>query len=208
MKKNSMLISFEGIDFSGKSTQINRLTKKLGEINKNCVTLREPGGTVIGEKIRDILLDKKADEMTSETELLLYSAARAQLVREQIIPRLKEGYWVILDRFFDSTTAYQGFGRGLSINKIEQITNFAVESHIPDITFYLRLSPEAMKSRKLTAGRADDRLESNRDSFFEKIFSGYEKIANESKDRFRVIDADKPEEEIFSIIWEILSRYL
>lgn len=208
MKKNSLLISFEGIDFSGKSTQINRLTKKLHGIKKNYVTLREPGGTVIGEKIRDILLDKKADEMASETELLLYSAARAQLVREQIIPRLKEGYWVILDRFFDSTIAYQGFGRGLSINKIEQITNFAVETHIPDITFYLRLSPEAMKSRKLTAGRADDRLESNRDSFFENIFSGYEEIANENKDRFRVIDANKPEEEIFSIIWEMLSSHL
>ena len=144
-----LFISFEGIDYSGKSTQIKLLTRKLEAFNKPFITLREPGGTIIGEKIRDILLDREANEMTPETELLLYSAARAQLVRQKVLPHLENGFFVILDRFFDSTLAYQGYGRNLPLIKIEQITEFAVQDNIPDLTFYLRLSLDKMDERNV-----------------------------------------------------------
>ena len=208
MTNKALFISFEGIDYSGKSTQIDLLTKKLEELGKPYITLREPGGTVIGEKIRDILLDREADEMTPETELLLYSAARAQLVRQEVIPHLEKGYVVILDRFFDSTLAYQGYGRDLPVNKIEQITDFAVEMNVPDLTFYLRLTVEEMKKRKNIAGRTDDRLEANSHQFFEKIISGYDELSVKYRDRFISIDAGKPEEDVFIEIWNKVESYL
>ena len=208
MSNKPLFISFEGIDYSGKSTQIKLLTRKLEAFNKPFITLREPGGTIIGEKIRDILLDREANEMTPETELLLYSAARAQLVRQKVLPHLENGFFVILDRFFDSTLAYQGYGRNLSLIKIEQITEFAVQDNVPDLTFYLRLSIDKMDERKRTAGRADDRLEANNRDFFEKIINGYEELSKLYKNRFIPVNADRDEEVIFTDIWNRIKEHL
>ena len=122
-----MFITFEGLDFCGKSTQVEILKNYLESKGKDVKIIREPGGTEISEKIRDILLDKKNSEMTIESELLLFSSSRAQLVRERIIPLLKEGYFVISDRFHDSSVAYQGYGRGISISSVKEIQNFTIK---------------------------------------------------------------------------------
>lgn len=197
MNKKGLFLTFEGIDFSGKSTQIELLVNELNSHSVRNITLREPGGTAIGEEIRKILLDKNSTGMAAETELLLYSAARAQIVREKIEPKLQEGYVVILDRFFDSTIAYQGYGRQLALDKIEQITHFAVQKIIPDMTFYFKLDLEDMYERKHNTGREDDRLEANEREFFERIIEGYEILAKANPKRYQVLDAGKGKEAIF-----------
>jgi dTMP kinase len=189
MMKQNLLISFEGIDFSGKSTQIDLLCDYFTRQKQSFVVLREPGGTTIGERIRALLLDPALAEMTAETELCLYSAARAQLVREKISPALADGKHVVLDRFYDSTTAYQGYGRQLSLEAIDNLTHVAVGGVHPDLSIYLELSEAAMYRRKVMAGRSDDRLEANSAAFFARVSAGYKKIAKKHKDRFTVIDA-------------------
>ena len=206
MNKKGLFLTFEGIDFSGKTTQIELLVNMLDSHSIKNITLREPGGTAIGEKIRNILLDKNSTAMASETELLLYSAARAQIVRESVEPKLQEGYVVILDRFFDSTIAYQGYGRQLALDQIEQITHFAVQKTIPDITFYFKLDLEEMYERKHKAGREDDRLEANERDFFERIIEGYEILAKTNPDRYQVLDAGKGKESIFEDLQRILKK--
>ncbi|HAB52254.1 MAG TPA: dTMP kinase, partial [Ignavibacteriales bacterium] len=131
-----MFITFEGIDFCGKSTQVELLRKYLTDRKKIVEIIREPGGTTISEMVRSVLLDKVHENMCSETEIFLFSASRAQLVREKIRPYLMKGYYVISDRFHDSSTAYQGFGRGLSVDAIINIHNLAIGETIPDITFF------------------------------------------------------------------------
>jgi dTMP kinase len=160
-----MFISFEGIDFCGKTTQINLLKKYLENIGRRVEIIREPGGTAISEKIREILLNKKHLEMCDETEIFLFSAARAQVVREVIRPLIARGCVVIADRFHDSTTAYQGFGRGLSADAVKKINEFATGGTIPDLTFYLRLSVEESTKRKNVCKADLDRIE-NRTMFF------------------------------------------
>jgi len=142
-----MFITFEGIDFCGKSTQVGLLRDYLLEQKKNVHLIREPGGTEISEKIREILLDKKNNAMVMETEIFLFSASRAQLVREVIRPYLQKGYYVISDRFHDSSTAYQGFGRGLSVDAILNIHNLAIGKTIPDITFFIDIPNEIAMAR-------------------------------------------------------------
>ncbi len=132
-----MFITFEGIDFCGKSTQIDLLEKHLLNKNKKVLVIREPGGTEISEKIRRMLLDKENSKMFMETEFLLFSASRSQLVREKIQPYLERGFYVISDRFHDSSSAYQGYGRGISIDVISSINKLAIGKSMPDITFLL-----------------------------------------------------------------------
>ena len=148
MVDNKRFISFEGIDFSGKTTQINLLEDRLKKINKNITILREPGGTVISEHIRDILLDNKLEEMTPICEVFLYSAARNQLVNEKITKELKAGNFVIADRYVDSTTAYQGFGRSLPLDLIYTINQAATSGLMPGITFILDIDPLEIIERK------------------------------------------------------------
>ena len=183
-----MFITFEGIDFCGKSTQVGLLKDYLLEQKKNVHLIREPGGTEISEKIREILLDKKNNAMVMETEIFLFSASRAQLVREVIRPYLQKGYYVISDRFHDSSTAYQGFGRGLSVDAILNIHNLAIGKTIPDITFFIDIPNEIAMARKKNIAHSDlDRIEVSDNTFYERVRKGYLYLAEKEK-RFRVID--------------------
>ncbi|MCU0342682.1 MAG: dTMP kinase [Ignavibacterium sp.] len=191
-----MFISFEGIDFCGKSTQVDLLKNYLVEKNKSVHLIREPGGTEISEEIREILLDKKNNAMVMETELFLFSASRAQLVREVIRPFLQMGHYVISDRFHDSSTAYQGFGRGLSVDAIQNIHNLAIGKTIPDITFFIDIPNDIAMVRKKNIAHSDlDRIEVSDNSFYERVRDGYLKLAENEK-RFRVIDGTQNIKEI------------
>ncbi len=182
-----MFISFEGIDFCGKSTQISLLESALSKAGKEIIIIREPGGTVISEQVRTILLDKKNSGMISKAEMLLFSASRAQLVEEKIIPCLKKGFYVISDRFYDSTTAYQGYGRGINCNFVESLNAFAAGKAIPDITFFLDIPVElAIKRQKENAAELD-RIESSTEEFYNRVRAGYKKIAEREK---RIVTLD------------------
>jgi dTMP kinase len=183
-----MFISFEGIDFSGKSTQCRLLDEFLNEKGYDVVLLREPGGTKISERIRELLLDKNSSSMSALTELLLYSASRAQLVDEVIKPTLELGKVVICDRFADSSTAYQGFGRGLEIKEIEIINKVATGGLEPDLTFFVDITVEESLKRLKIAGELTDRIESEGATFFELVRQGYLQLATRHKDRFKVVN--------------------
>lgn len=199
-----MLITFEGIDGSGKSTQIDLLKEYLISKNKHVVCLREPGGTNLAEKIRNILLNDKND-INPISELLLFEAARADLTEKEIIPAIKDGYIVILDRYFDSTTAYQGYGRGLDLNTVELINKFATFNVIPDVTFYLRISyKDSLERRKNNT----DRMERAVDDFFHHLIDGFDKIAQDNSNRIIVIDATQSINQIFEQIKDIVNKII
>lgn len=195
-----MFITFEGIDFCGKSTQVELLKNYFERKGKSVKVIREPGGTEISEKIRDILLDKKNNKMFMETELLLFSASRAQLVREKIVPFIQEGSVVISDRFHDSSTAYQGFGRGLPIEAVLNVHKLAIGDTIPDITFIIDIPVSVAVKRKAQKTHQElDRIEVSSNDFFEKVRNGYLTLAKNEK-RFRIIDGTKSIEEIHKLI--------
>ncbi|MEP0860096.1 MAG: dTMP kinase [Ignavibacterium sp.] len=195
-----MFITFEGIDFCGKSTQVELLKNYFEGKGKSVKVIREPGGTEISEKIRDLLLDKKNNKMFMETELLLFSASRAQLVREKIVPFIQEGSVVISDRFHDSSTAYQGFGRGLPIEAVLNVHKLAIGDTIPDITFIIDIPVSVAVKRKAEKTHQElDRIEVSSNDFFEKVRNGYLTLAKNEK-RFRIIDGTKSIEEIHKII--------
>jgi dTMP kinase len=183
-----MFISFEGIDFSGKSTQIELLKDYLVEHNKKVEILREPGGNEISEKVRRILLDNKHEKMFAEAELLLFSASRAQLVREKIRPYLQKGIYVISDRFHDSSTAYQGYGRGIPIEVVMKIHDLAIGDTIPDLTFFIDIPVGIANERKKKKSKVKlDRIELADTEFYNRVRSGYLEIARR-EERFKVID--------------------
>jgi dTMP kinase len=199
-------ISFEGIDFSGKTTQIQLLTEKLEKNEQKVVLIRDPGGTVISEQIRRILLDKKNKEMTPICELLLYNAAREQLIKEKIMPALRAGKFVLADRYVDSTTAYQGFGRNLPKKLVTQINNSVSRECMPQITFYLDLKPKEIFQRKKIRNALTDRLESTGDKFYLRVYEGYHKIADKNKRRVKILDATETIEQISLKIWEVVKK--
>ncbi len=202
-----MFITFEGLDFCGKSTQVELLKKYFLEREAKIKILREPGGTEISEKIRDVLLDKKNLNMTAESEILLYSASRAQLVREIVIPALKEGTIVISDRFHDSLTAYQGFGRNIPLDFVETINKFAIGECIPDITFFIDMDLDEIERRKSKRGLFElDRIELSHKTFFERVREGYHYIANKEK-RFKIIDGSDTIENVHKKIISEIELY-
>ncbi len=202
-----MFITFEGLDFCGKSTQIELLKKFLENEGKKVLVIREPGGTEISEKIREILLDKKNYEMTPETELLLFYASRAQLFKEKILPKLNEGYFVLSDRFFDSSTAYQGYGRGLDVEFIKALNKFALNNHEPDLTFFIDLPIEKLNERKHKNASAElDRIESSDAQFYENVRRGYLELTEENERIIR-INGERPIEEISEEIIRIVSEH-
>jgi len=188
-----VFITFEGPDGSGKTTQINLLCDFLKAGGCDVLQTREPGGTPIGDQIRGVLHDVNNEEMTNQTEFLLYSASRAQLVREIIEPHLKDEGVVISDRFADSSMAYQGYGRQLDLDSIKTITQFATDGLIPDLTIYLDLPVEVGLSRKLAAHNDQagewNRLDRQRIDFHERVHAGYLEMAKHQPDRWLVIDA-------------------
>jgi len=206
-----MFISFEGIDFCGKSTQVELLKSFLVKQNKLVEIIREPGGTEISERIRKILLDKNHSNFFMETEIFLFSASRAQLVREKIRPWLKNGYFVISDRFHDSSTAYQVSARGIPLETIKQIHNLAVGETIPDITFLLDISVEEMEKRKFSRLRSQqkepDRIETSDIDFFNRVRDGYLYLSKK-EERFKVIDGSKSIDDIHNKIVNELSRVI
>ncbi len=191
-----MFISFEGIDFCGKTTQIELLKKYLESLGRKVFIVREPGGTAISEQIREILLNKKHLEMCDETEIFLFSGARAQVVREVIRPLIAEGTVVIADRFHDSTTAYQGFGRGLNAEAVKKINEIATGGTIPDITFYIKISVDESAKRKSKCNAELDRIERSHDDFYRRVIGGYERLALEFPDRIKTINGERTPEEI------------
>lgn len=202
-----MFITFEGIDFCGKSTQVEILKSYLQSQNKNVQLIREPGGTIISEKIREVLLDKKNDAMVMETEIFLFSASRAQLVREVIRPYLEKGFCVISDRFHDSSTAYQGYGRGLPIEAIQNINNLAIGETIPDITFFIDIPIEVSLRRKAKRDDNDlDRIEVSDNNFYEKVRKGYFEISKTEK-RFRVLDGTQSIEVVSNQIINEIAKF-
>lgn len=200
-----MLITFEGLDFSGKTTQIKLLVEKLKDSGYNVVVVREPGGTPISEKIRDILLDKKNLEMTQIAEIFLFSAARNQLVNQIIKPALESEKVVICDRYYDSTTAYQGYGRGVNLDDVKRINKIATLGVVPDITFFVDIPIDEIKHRIEAAKSSMDRMESSGDSFYERVRQGYFEIAKSERERFHIIDGLKNVEAIHNDIWKVVN---
>ncbi len=197
-----MFITFEGIDGSGKSTQIKKLRNRLEEKGALVDVYRDPGGPVVSEQVREILLNPNF-EIDSVTELLLFSAARSQLMSENVLPGLEEGKVIILDRFFDSTTAYQGYGReSVPLQEIQKLNAIASHKRKPDLTIYMKLSLAAAKKRM---AKTKDRMEQAGDAFFEKVIMGYNKLA-EREDRFFTVDATKPVSKVHDQIWQHVNK--
>jgi dTMP kinase len=209
-KPPGTLISFEGSEGSGKSTQITRLAAHLQKLKHEVVSVREPGGTEIGEQIRNIIVhNSKGDEMCAETELLLFTAARAQLVREMIAPALIRGCIVLSDRFLDSSTVYQGIGRNLARDPVQQINQFAVGNVMPDLTVVIDVPTEISLSRiRQRASDVPDRMERENIDFYRKIREGYLVLANSMPERFIVIDGTRTEEAIEKSVWAAVSPRL
>lgn len=177
------------------------LIKKLGEERREVLVVREPGGTEISERIRSLLLDLKHGEMDSSTELLLFSSSRSQLVKERILPALARGVIVIADRFHDSTTAYQGFGRGIDKEAILHIHAIATHGLIPDLSFFIDISVEESLRRRSQRAGGIDRMENADAAFFERVRGGYLHIAGTSPSRFRVIDGARTPSPVADDIW-------
>jgi len=209
----SLFITFEGTEGCGKTTQVELLAQRLQALGHRVCSLREPGGTPIGEEIRHTLKHSKVNvTMTYETELLLMNASRAQLVRETIRPALAVGEIVLCDRFYDSTTAYQGYGRGLDLALVKSVIDFAVGDTHPDLTLLLHVptevSAERLASRQATLPFVRDRLEEGDRHFFARVAHGYEAIAAAEPERVRVVNATAAIEVVCEDIWEIVRPVL
>ena len=195
-----MFITFEGLDFCGKSTQVQLLEKYFTSKDKKVKIIREPGGTSISEKIRDILLDKKNSEMSIETELILFSASRSQLVNEIILPELQKNNIVISDRFHDSSIAYQSFGRKIPLDFVEKLQSFVIGKAIPEITFFLDIPIKEVIARKSKVKKMDlDRIETSKIDFYKRVREGYLYLSEKEK-RFCKIDGTLTIEESHEII--------
>ena len=205
-----LFITFEGNEGAGKSTQLPLLVERLKEWGHTVKVFREPGGTPIGEEIRHTLKHSHANTaMTSEAELLLMNASRAQLVREVIRPALARGEIIVCDRFFDSTTAYQGYGRQLDLQSVKHIIDLAVGNTRPDLTLFLKVpqtvSEDRLRSRQATLPFIRDRMEEADRAFFERVAKGYDAIAAAEPERIKLINAAGTVAEVQAAIWRVVA---
>jgi len=201
--RRGLFITVEGTDGSGKTTQIVRMKSYLASLGCEVLLTREPGGTRISENVRSIILNPENTEMSNTTELLLYSAARAQLVEQVIKPSIENCITVICDRYVDSFYAYQGFGRGIKYELLENITNIAINGTMPDVTFFFDLDPEIALKRRLASSESD-RIENEVMDFHKKVYAGYKNLAGRYPKRIKTIDASASEE----VVWKDVRRQL
>ena len=212
MSPLSKFISLEGGEAVGKSTQIERLAKRLTDAGNKVLVTREPGGTPLGESIRHLL--KHAPEgrgMTPYTELMLFLASRAELVRKVIVPALDQGTWVLSDRFLDSTTVYQGAGRQLPPEIVERVNAFAVGPNVPGLTLVLDLEPEAARLRQIQrlhppGSGSFDRMEAEPLDFFERVRQGYAEVAKAHPSRVKIVSAAGNIEQTAEVIWKEVTK--
>ena len=203
------LITLEGVEGSGKSTLIQYLKELIEGIGKKVIVTREPGGIEISEQIRSVILDTENTKMDGRTEALLYAAARRQHLVERIIPALKEGNVVLCDRFIDSSLAYQGYARGLGIDEVLSINEFAIGSFMPNLTLYLDLDPQIGLSRiRKNKGREVNRLDLEEISFHLKVREGYEEVIKRFPDRIVRVDANQELDKVFLDTKQILLEKL
>ncbi len=208
-----MFITFEGIEGCGKSTQAKRLVNRLRELAVPLVFTLEPGGTSVGQKIRRILLDSRNRHLSPLAELLLYAADRAQHVEEVIKPALDQDKWVLCDRFFDATTVYQGYARGLDMKLIVTLNEKASPGIRPDITFLIDCAVEvglerALKRNKIQFQEGQDRFEREKKDFHEAVREGYLTVAMEDRERFVVVDGTLKEDELEEIIFKHVEPFI
>ncbi len=201
-----MFITFEGIDLCGKSTQIKLLYDYFKKNEKKVILVREPGGTLISEKIRKILLDKENSKMKYLTEFLLFSASRHQLTEEIIKPLLKKKYIVLCDRYYDSSTAYQGYGGKIDLKIIHSINKIATNNLVPDLSFLIDINYEENLKRRKLSGKSHDRIEQKEKNYYNKVISGYRTIAKLNPKRFRILNGEKNIEIIHQEILFIINN--
>ena len=203
-------ITFEGGEGCGKSTQVKRLKAELEASGVEVLLTREPGGTVLSEQIRHLIKDQMDDPPCDRSELLLFLAARAQLVKNVIRPALERGVWVISDRFSDSTMAYQGYGRGLSLDVIKTVNDFACETLKPDLTLLLEVSPETacerLRGREAATHTAADRIEQAGDEFHSRLSRGFRELAKAEPYRIKTVDANGTVDEVWGAIWNLVKH--
>lgn len=202
-----LFITIEGTDGAGKSTQIELLTEYLSKKGRDVLVTREPGGTPIGEKIREIILDTENSEMSDITEAMLYAASRAQHVNEKIKPALLEGKIVICDRFVDSSIAYQSSARGISRELIEDINKYAVCGITPDITLYFDITPEEGIKRKKNMHELD-RIEKEKEDFHKRVYDGYQNLLKLYPERIKRVDASKSISDVHKQVIEYINKIL
>jgi dTMP kinase len=212
MAARGLFITFEGMDGSGKTTQLRRLGARLRGLGRVVLETAEPGGTAIGRKIRQILLDAGNQELSPTAELLLYFASRAQNVNESILPALERGEIVLADRFTDSTLAYQGCGRGLGAEVVLALDKIACRGLLPDLTLLLEISPAdslaRAKARNSAEANDETRMDEQGPEFHRKVHEAYEAVAAREPTRVKRIDATAPADEVERNIWQVVRAYV
>jgi len=206
MERRGRFLTFEGMDGSGKTTQIRLLAERLRAEGREVLESVEPGGTEIGRKIRQILLDNANHGLAPRAELLLYFAGRAQNVEEWILPALERGALVLSDRFTDSTIAYQGYGRGLGVGTVLQLHEIACQGLKPDVTIFLDIDLDTCLARARARGRGSDRMEEQASDFYHRVRNGYLELASRESNRIVVLNAIDDVETVAERIWEVVRR--
>ncbi|WP_235794135.1 dTMP kinase [Streptococcus pneumoniae] len=205
MNNMAAFITFEGPEGSGKTTVLNQINKLLSE-NYNVISTREPGGVSTGEEIRNILLD--GENIDIRTEALLFAASRREHLVEKVIPALKNNKVVLCDRYIDSSLAYQGYARGIGIEEVKKINEFAINGLYPDLTIYLDIDAEVGRERILKNQRSQNRLDKETLTFHQKVIEGYKILIKTNPERFKVVDATQSIESVISDTYEIILSYL
>lgn len=203
-----LFITFEGCEGSGKTSVITKLTEYLENKGYKVYKTREPGGSKIAEDIRNVILDVNNTNMDKITEALLYAASRRQHLVEKVIPYLNDGYIVICDRYLDSSLAYQGYARGIGIDKVYDINISATEGLLPDLTVYMDVEPKIGLNRIHNNNREQNRLDLEKINFHEKVYEGYDIIRNKFKDRIKSIDASKNQEEVLKDTIKLVEDFI